>query len=132
MSSYERASSLMSVVIFSLLAAGILVPMQDAPDAKKLEALRDAMAQAERTEEKRLVLSALGNVATADSLALVVSNLETPALTEEACLAAVAIAERLAASHKAEVAAAMKQVAKLTANKKLAGRANALARQAKQ
>lgn len=109
-----------------------LVPMQDAPDAKKLEALRDAMAQAERTEEKRLVLSALGNVATADSLALVVSNLETPALTEEACLAAVAIAERLAASHKAEVAAAMKQVAKLTANKKLAARANALARQAKQ
>ncbi len=108
-----------------------LVPMQDAPDAKKLESLRDAMAQAERTEEKRLVLSALGNVATADSLALVVSNLETPALTEEACLAAVAIAERLAASHKAEVAAAMKQVAKLTANKKLAARANALARQAK-
>ena len=35
-----------------------LVPQQDAPDAKKLESLQDAMAQAERSEEKRLVLSA--------------------------------------------------------------------------
>jgi len=109
-----------------------LVPMQDAPDAKKLESLKEAMAQAERTEEKRLVLSALGNVATADSLALVASHLDTADLTEEACLAAVAIAEKIVTSHKAEVSAAMKQVAKLTANKKLAGRANALARQAKQ
>jgi len=108
-----------------------LVPMQDAPDAQKLQSLKEAMAQAERTEEKRLVLSALGNVATAESLALVVSHLDTADLKEEACLAAVAIAERIVASHQAEVAAAMKQVAKLTANQKLAARANALARQAK-
>ena len=108
-----------------------LVPQQDAPDAKKLESLKDAMALAERNEEKRLVLSALGNVPTADALALVASHLEDPVLKEEACLAAVAIAEKIAASHGAEVTAAMKQVAKLTANKKLAARANALARQAK-
>jgi len=109
-----------------------LVPMQDAPDAKKVESLKDAMAQAERTQEKRLVLSALGNVATADSLALVVSHLDTADLKEEACLAAVAIAEKIVTSHRAEVSAAMKQVAKLTADKKVAARANALARQAKQ
>ena len=109
-----------------------LVPQQDAPDAKKLESLKDAMAQAERNEEKRLVLSALGNVPTAEALALVASHLEDAALKEEACLAAVAIAEKIAASHGAEVTAAMKQVAKLTANKKLAAEANALVRQAKQ
>lgn len=109
-----------------------LVPMQDAPDAKKFESLKDAMGQAERSEEKRLVLSALGNVPTVDSLTLVISHLEAHELKEEACLAAVAIAEKIVTGHQAEVAAAMKQVAKLTTNKKVAARANALARQAKQ
>jgi hypothetical protein len=109
-----------------------LVPQQDAPDAMKLESLQEAMGQAERTEEKRLVLSALGNVATVESLATVTPQLENAELKEEACLAAVAIAEKIAAGHGAEVAEAMKQVAKLTANQKLAARAKALARQAKQ
>jgi hypothetical protein len=77
------------------------------------------------------VLSALGNVATIDALALVTPNLDVPALKEEACLAAVAIAGKIASGHGAEVAAAMKQVAKLTTNKKLAARANAIARKAK-
>jgi HEAT repeat protein len=108
-----------------------LVPQQDAPDAKKLDALKEAMALAERNEEKRLVLSALGNVATIDALTLVTPNLDVPALKEEACLAAVAIAGKIASGHGAEVAAAMKQVAKLTTNKKLAARANAIARKAK-
>jgi HEAT repeat protein len=108
-----------------------LVPQQDVPDAKKVEALRDAMAQADRTEEKRLVLSALGNVPAVDSLALVTSHLDNPVLKEEACSAAVAIAEKIVANHGAEIRAAMAQVAKLTANEKLAGKAKAIARQAK-
>jgi len=108
-----------------------LVPQQDAPDAQKLQSLKEAMALAERNEEKRLALSALGNVATVEALALVASHLEDPFLKEEACLAAVSIAERIASGHSAEAAAAMKQVAKLTTNKKLAARANAIARQAK-
>ena len=84
-----------------------LVPQQDAPDAQKLESLKDAMAQAERNEEKRLVLSALGNVPSSGSLAVVTSHLENPVLKEEACLAAVAIAEKIVSSHGGEVAAAM-------------------------
>jgi HEAT repeat protein len=108
-----------------------LVPQQDAPDAEKLDSLTRAMALADRREEKRLVLSALGNVPTAEALALVMSYLGNPDLKEEACLAAVAIAEKIAASHRAEVTAAMGQVAKATANKKLAARAKTIARQAK-
>ncbi|MGA2064373.1 MAG: HEAT repeat domain-containing protein [Thermoguttaceae bacterium] len=108
-----------------------LVPQQEAPDAKKLDWLKDAMALADRDEEKRLVLSALGNVPTANALAVVASHLDNPVLREEACLAAVAIAEKLAPSQDAAVTAAMKQVTKLTANKKLAARARAIARQAK-
>jgi HEAT repeat protein len=108
-----------------------LVPQQEAPDAKKLDSLKEAMALAERDEEKRLVLSALGNVPTVDALVLVASHLDNAALKEEACLAAVAIAEKLAPSRGAEVAAAMRQVAKATADKKLAAKAEAIARKAK-
>ena len=89
------------------------------------------MALADRNEEKRLVLSALGNVPTVEALALVTSYLDNPILKEEACLAAVAIAEKIASGHGAEVAAAMKQVAKLATNKKLAARAKVIAREAK-
>lgn len=108
-----------------------LVPEQDVSDAKKLESLKEAMALAERTEEKRLALSALGNVPTVETLTLVMSHVEDLSLKEEACLAAVAIAEKIASAHRAEAAAAMKQVARLTTNKKLGARANAIARQPK-
>ena len=121
-----------TVKILALRGFVRLVPQQDAPAAKKLDSLKEALALVERDEEKRLVLSALGNVPTVEALALVTSHLENPVLKEEACQAAVAIAEKIAASHRAEVTAAMGQVAKLTANKKLAAQASAIAGQAKQ
>ncbi len=108
-----------------------LVPQQEVPDAKKLESLQEALSLADRDEEKRLVLSALSNVATVEALALVSQHLDSSALKEEACLAAVAIAETLGAGHAAEVTAAMTRVAKLTADKDLAARAEAVAQKAK-
>jgi HEAT repeat protein len=109
-----------------------LVPQQEASDAQKLAALTEAMGLADRDEEKRLVLSALGNLATAEALAAVAAHLDNAALREEACLAAVAIAERLDAARTSEVVATMKRVAQLTGDKKLAARAKALAQKAKQ
>jgi len=120
-----------TVKVLALRGFVRLVPQQDSPDAKKLEALKEAMTLAERKEEKRLVLSALGDVRTVDALALVTSQMDNADLKEEACQAAVAIGEKIVSRHGAEVAAAMKQVAKLTGNKKLAGRANEIAGQAK-
>lgn len=120
-----------TVKILALRGFVRLVPQQDAPDPKKFDSLKDAMALADRNEEKRLVVSALGNIPTVEALALVTSHLDNPVLKEEACLAAVAIAEKIASGHRAEVTAAMRQVAKLTASKKLAARANAIARPAK-
>jgi hypothetical protein len=105
-----------------------LIPQQKASDAQKLAALKDAMALIERPEEKRLALAALGEIPTADSLALVVPHL-TGSLKEEANVAAVAIAEKIVDKNPAEVAAAMKQVQ--TNNKKLAQRAKQLQGQAK-
>ena len=120
-----------TIKILALRGLIRLVPQQDAPEAEKVKTLQDAMSQAERTEEKRLVLSALGNVPTAPALALVTSHLADANLKEEACLAAVAIAEKLAPRHKAEVAAAMQQVVQATANEKTAAKAKALADAAK-
>ena len=50
---------------------------------------------------------------TAEALALVASHLEDPALKQEACLAAVAIGEKLGSADSAQVAAAMKQMAQV-------------------
>jgi len=107
-----------------------LAVQQNSPAAKKLAALKAALDLAKRDEEKRLVLSALGNVPLPGSLALVTPFLDNRALKEEACLAAVAIAERIVHTHSRQVAQAMQQVAKTTRNRKLAARANALARRA--
>ena len=73
-----------------------LVPQDDAPDAIKFDALKNAMSLADRDEERQLVLSGLGNVATAEALALVASCLDNPVLQEEACTAAVTIGEKIA------------------------------------
>jgi HEAT repeat protein len=119
-----------TIKILALRGFVRLVPQQDAPEAKKFDSLKDALALADRNEEKQLVVGALGNVPTAGALALVASHLDNPVLKEEACTAAVTIAEKLASSHGAQVTAVMKQVAKMTANKELAARADAAARQA--
>jgi HEAT repeat protein len=107
-----------------------LLPQADLPVAKRFEMLKGAMAAADRDDERQLVLSALGSVPDADALTLVASCLDNPVLREESCIAAVAIAEKLNSSHDSRVAAVMKQVAKLSANKELAARADAVARRA--
>ena len=58
----------------------------------KLRMLADAMAVAKRTEEKRLVLSSLADVRSAEALAYVADYLEDEELRTDAALAAVKIA----------------------------------------
>jgi hypothetical protein len=100
--------------------------MQDAPAEKKLASLKDALALAERTEEKKLAMAALAAIPTVDALALVAPHLSEPALKEEASLAAVAIAEKIVRSHPAQVAKAMETVTQETANRTLAKQARRL------
>ena len=57
-----------TVKILALRGLARLVPESDLPNAKKAETLKDAMALADRNEERQLVLSALGNVPTVDAL----------------------------------------------------------------
>lgn len=106
-----------------------LIPLQDASPEQKLAALKEAMALIERPEEKRLALAALGEIPTAESLAIVVPFLSADGLKEEAGIAAVAIAERIVGRHPAEVAEAMRHVT--TSNRKLAQRAKQMLKTAK-
>ncbi len=62
----------------------------------KLAAYRQALEQAKRPEEKRLVLAGLGDVPHADALKLVEPSLDDTALRREAFAAYVKIAEALA------------------------------------
>jgi HEAT repeat protein len=66
-------------------------PRADHPADTSL--LGEAMKLARRPEEKRMVLGVLGGVPTPQSLNLAMSAMDDAALTDEACLAAVLIAE---------------------------------------
>jgi HEAT repeat protein len=83
-------------------------PQKEKPE--DLALLGEAMKLATRSQEKRLALGALSATATAESLALVASSLDAPALSEEAGLAAVMIAEKIKEGSKDEIRAAMQKV----------------------
>ena len=117
-----------TVKILALRGLVRLVSQENAPDTKKFDTLKTAMALADRDEERQLVLTPWATSPRPMPSALVGSHLDNPALREEVCLAAVTIAKKLADSRDPQVATVMKQVAKLTANKELAARANAIAR----
>ncbi|MGO9111871.1 MAG: HEAT repeat domain-containing protein, partial [Thermoguttaceae bacterium] len=119
-----------TIKILALRGLVRLVPQEESLDAKKFDTLNRAMALADRNEERQLVLSALGNIPTTDALVLVASHLDNSSLREEACIAAVTIAEKVAHSHDARVTAVMTRVVKMATNKELADRANSIARQA--
>jgi len=86
-------------------------------DDAKVKMLTEAMGLAKRTDDKRLVLGALGNVQTVESLRLVVPCLGDVALAEEASAAAVKIAGKVAGSAKDLTRDAMQKVLQLSKNK---------------
>ena len=108
-----------------------LVGLQEAAADKKLATLKEAMGLAERKDEKRLVLAALGNLPSADALAMVVTEIGSADLNEEACLAAVAIAEKIVGASPAAVAGAMEKVTQESKNQQVVARARELLNKAK-
>jgi HEAT repeat protein len=67
--------------------------------SQRLTLLQQAMALATRAEEKKQVLGQIGRMTLPEALPVALKGLEDPLLTDEAGLAAVSIAERLAASN---------------------------------
>lgn len=84
-----------------------LIPMQTVAEAQKVSQIQQILPLLERPEEQSLALAALGAIPSAESLALIKPYLTVEGLKEEAGVAAVAVAEKIVASHPAEVAAAM-------------------------
>ncbi len=117
--------------ILALRGCFRLIPMQEAPARRKVAAIKDMLALAQRSDEKKLALSALGDIPTVGALDLVTPCLTDPKLKEEAGLAAAAIGKTLVKSHPSQVANAMEQALKTITNKRTIKRAQQLLKQAK-
>jgi HEAT repeat protein len=93
-----------------------MIRQSDVPDQKKLAMFREAMAAAERDEERILALGALGRVRTVEALTLAATYLNTPPLREAACLTCLDISEKIVAKEPVAVAEAVSKVLDATKN----------------
>jgi len=89
----------------------------------KAAALKRAFGWAERDEERRLVLASLGAAPAPDALALALDSLGNAALKDDACAAAVAVAEGLAKAQPEAAKGALKKVLEISGNEALLKRA---------
>jgi glutamate racemase len=92
---------------------------------------KDAAELVQRVEEKKLLLAALGGISSPEAIAQILPFADDSAVREEACVAVVNIAERMAKSRTAtklapKVVAALEKVGQTTANADLAKRAKTL------
>jgi hypothetical protein len=86
---------------FQVLAfRGAIDGLAQEPDpAVRLQKLRQAMALAQRSEERRQALGQISQIPTAEALAILLPALEDPALANEAALGSLGIAEKIAAAN---------------------------------
>ncbi len=103
---------------------------------KRLAMCREASALAQKDEEKKLLLAALGGIASVEALDLILPYLDDAGAKEEAATAAVDVSDKLlkdkdAAKSGAKLTEALDKVAQATSNADLAKRAKELSDQAK-
>ncbi len=108
----------------------------DLPVEQRYKMCQDAISLVKRTEEKRLLLAALGTVPTVDAVKLIIPHLDDPATKEEAGAAVVGIADRMLRGQGANPAAAvlvepLTKVGQTSGNADLVKRAKDLAQRAK-
>ena len=106
------------------------------PAPQRMDICKQAAALIERNDEKKLLLSSLGGIATEESLAMVLPHLDNAATKEEAGAAVVSIAAVLlrdggAAAHGPKLAEPLEKVVQATENKALATRARTLLQRAR-
>jgi HEAT repeat protein len=103
-----------------------LAGLTGVPNDQRLAMCRQAMGLAQRDDEKRRVLGALGQVQSPEALAAAISYLELPTLKNEAASAAVSIGERIVRSQAAAVRQALEKVLAAADNKDVIKRAKNL------
>jgi HEAT repeat protein len=84
---------------------------------KKMQMAAQAAKLVQRDQEKKLLLGVLGAIPTADALQMAMTHLDNASTKQEASLAAVAIADKIAERNPAEVVEAMQKVLKATNNR---------------
>jgi HEAT repeat protein len=107
----------------------------DVPADQRLSMCREAAGLAQKPEEKKLLLAALGGLNSPDALALITPHLEDAATKAEASTAAVTVAEKLVRRRDAgklapRLVAAMEKVVQAAANADLTKRAQSVLQQA--
>jgi len=108
------------------LRGAIEVAAHEQDASRRLACLQEAMAVAQRPEEKKQALGQLSRTPTAGALAFVLKHLNDSALSGEAALAAVGIAEKLAPANPQLADAAAAEVLKIVKDGDVAKRALAL------
>jgi HEAT repeat protein len=121
-----RGSSNRKHKILALRGYIRLIGLPEVEPQEKLRRSDLAMEMADRDDERRLVLGALGNVGTQQALDRVLSYLDQPTLKNEAAAAALANSYKLVRSNPAVVAQAMKRVIASVDNKNIQRRAQEL------
>jgi HEAT repeat protein len=107
-----------------------MIGLGDPPADKKLAMCKEALALADRDEEKKLVLGALGGVASLEALNAALPFLDNAAMKDEAAAAVVGIAEKILDQRKAEAVAALEKALQATKNRDVTRRAQDLLRRA--
>jgi HEAT repeat protein len=111
------------VRILAVRGAIRLIPLQDAGVQEKLGQFKEILPLIQRDEEKILLLGSLAAVPAKDALSMAIGYLDNAGTKNEACFAAVAIAEKIATENKSEVAEAMQKVIEATTNNDVKKRA---------
>ncbi len=107
----------------------------DLPAGQRLSICREAAGLARKPDERKLLLAALGSIPSPDALAQITPYLEDAATKDEACAAAMSVAENLlkgqdAARVASKLIEPLKKVAQVAPNADLAERAKAALEQA--
>lgn len=113
-----------------------LARLAEVPEARRLEMIGEAATFANQPEDKKLLLAGLGDIASTNSVAMILPHLEDSSVKEEAATALANVAERLLARQDAAASAEalvgpLERVAAITTNEELAKRARKLAELAK-
>jgi len=99
---------------------------QSIPLDRKLQMARTAAELIKRTEETKLLLGALGQAPSPQTLQLALKRLDNPSTSNEAGFAVVAIAEKIQSNYPDQVLDALQKVIQSATNKDIVRRAKAL------
>ncbi|MDD4871764.1 MAG: HEAT repeat domain-containing protein [Kiritimatiellae bacterium] len=103
---------------------------REIPQKERLAICKEAVSMIQRDEEKKMLLGALGSIANAGSLNLVMPYLDEPGVRIEAAATVMAIAEKRGRKQNISMAKnALQKVVKITDNPSIAKRAEELLQQ---